>query len=75
MHKVYILRHDTPEIKMGAILDYNCDRGRYEVMNLDEVARYELTPRSQFTFHKDVVEKEGYWFELLDDCDCNCHLD
>ena len=53
----YRLLHDTPEIKRGAIVMFNNNRGRYEVVNLLDVARYPLTALSYFTFHKDVVEK------------------
>ena len=77
-NKRYLLLHDTPEIAKNAELKYNLNKGRYEVINLWEVARYPLTSLSNFTFHKDVVEGKPYWFELLheedeDECDCDCH--
>lgn len=72
-NRTYVLKHNTPEIEEGAILEFNESKGRYSVVNLDEVARYPLTSSSYFSFHKNVVEKEGYWFELLDECDCDCH--
>ena len=76
MKYTYILRHDTPEIKMGAVLEYNPERGRYDVVNLEDVARYPLTSRSYFSFHKDVVEGKPYWFEVIEDdeCDCDCRI-
>ena len=76
MCKLYILKHDTPEIRKGAELQYNENRGRYEVVNLKEVARYPLTGLSNFTFHKWNVENMPYWFELIEDdyeCDYDCH--
>ena len=71
--RTYVLKHNTPEVEAGAVLEYNDSRGRYDVVNFSEVARYELKSGSYFSFHKDVVEKEGYWFELVNDCDCDCH--
>lgn len=62
----FILRHDIPEIRRGAVVEFNSSRERYEVVNLDEVARYPLTLTSRFSFHQDVVENMPYWFELLD---------
>ena len=64
---LYVLRHDIPEIQRGAIVEYNEDRNRYEVINLSEVARYPLTTRSRFSFHADIVESSPYWFENLED--------
>lgn len=61
----YILKHDTPEIEKGAIVVMNYDTDRYEVINLDEVARYPLTDLSYFSFHKIVVEESKYWFERI----------
>ena len=74
MCKVYVLLHDTPEISRGAELTMG-NNNRYEVINLREVARYPLTSLSHFSFHKDVVENKPYWFELVDEdeCDCDCH--
>ena len=67
---VYILKHNTPEIRSGAILEYNPVRDRYEVVNLEEVARYPLREGSYFTFHKKVVENRRYWFKEVK-CECN----
>ena len=67
--KTYILKHDTPEILRGAIVKYVASRDRYIVTNLEDVARYPLKRSgSYFTFHADIVEKEGYWFEQCVQC-------
>lgn len=66
MKYIYKLKHNTPEILKGALLKYDENRGRYKVINLSDVARYELTPSSYFTFHPTIVEESEYWFELID---------
>ncbi len=72
MNKRYILNHDLPEISIGAIVEYNENSGRYVVINLLDSARYPLTLRSRFTFHKDVVEGKRYWFRRIYDWDSDC---
>lgn len=65
MCRTYILQHDTPEIRRGAIVAANCEDERYVVTNLSDVARYPLKLTSKFTFHKDVVENMPYWFKQI----------
>jgi len=60
---VFKLLHNIPEISKGAILGANCEDERYVVLNLQEVARYELKPTSKYTFIREVVENKPYWFE------------
>ena len=67
----YELLHDTPEIELGAIVELDCDRDRYVVINLEDVARYPLRSGSYFSFHRDVVESKRYWFSRVD-CECDC---
>lgn len=64
-HRVFILKHDTPEISRGAIVEASCGDTRYVVVNLFDVARYPLTVKSKFTFHRFNVENMPYWFEEL----------
>ena len=64
--KTFVLKHDTPEIRRGAIVVSSCEGTRYRVVNLEEVARYRLTPSSYFSFHKDIVENSRYWFEIVE---------
>jgi len=73
---MYILKHDTPEISLGAVLKLNHDTNRYDVINLEDVARYPLKSSSHFSFHREIVESKHYWFELVEDedeCCCPCH--
>jgi len=72
--KTYRLEHDTPEILRGAIVKYSPATGRYKVINLDDVARYNLNNGSYFTFHRDVVENSRYWFEQCMPCCGDCDL-
>ncbi|MEX0596085.1 MAG: hypothetical protein WD512_06245 [Candidatus Paceibacterota bacterium] len=58
----YVLQHDTPEIRLGAVVEYDNDKDRYFVVNLEDVSRYPLTDRSYFSFHANVVEGSKYWF-------------
>jgi hypothetical protein len=73
---MYILKHDIPEIEAGAILEFNEDTDKYDIINLEDVARYTLTPHSHYTFIREVVESKPYWFAHIEDdeneCGCGC---
>ena len=65
------LKHNIPELLSGAIVQANCGDEKYVVTNLEEVARYELTPSSRYTFIREVVESKPYWFREVKGCtDC-----
>ena len=65
MKKQYILLKDSPELKMGAILEEECDGGDQEFKCITEES-IKMADQQETIYSRDTVMKQKDWFLPFD---------